>query len=236
VESENFKDDAFDGIPEWIIRNGINDEAQDSNTDFGTVSGKNGNGAVAFKGVGWEGTGRFVTVGINSKQVAWSDDGGETWTVAETLPTPENFYCNWVGLAYGNGVFVTVASGGNQAAWSDDGGQTWTGTTLPGSSSRDSVAYGGGRFVAVAQDDSNDDDDVQAAWSGDGGQTWNEGKMAGNISWRGLAYGGSRFVTVARTSKKAAWSTDGENWTEVAMPGSGDDDCRWLTVVYGKRE
>ncbi|MDR3138592.1 MAG: hypothetical protein LBT95_02840, partial [Treponema sp.] len=40
-----------DGVPEWIIRNGVNDEAQDGNTDFdkfGNESGYNGNGAVAF--------------------------------------------------------------------------------------------------------------------------------------------------------------------------------------------
>jgi hypothetical protein len=42
------------GAPEWIIRNGLNDEAQDGKTDFddpyGTVAGvqKNGNGAVPF--------------------------------------------------------------------------------------------------------------------------------------------------------------------------------------------
>jgi uncharacterized protein YjdB len=43
-----------EGVPVWIIRNGINDQAQNSNTDFSSpgtdwAGTKNGNGAVAFK-------------------------------------------------------------------------------------------------------------------------------------------------------------------------------------------
>jgi formylglycine-generating enzyme required for sulfatase activity len=41
------------GLPEWIIRNGINDRAQDEATDFDAPAGwggaKNGNGAAAFR-------------------------------------------------------------------------------------------------------------------------------------------------------------------------------------------
>jgi hypothetical protein len=46
-----FSGSPFSGIPEWIIRNGVNDAAQDTNTDFvkfGNESAYNGNGAVAF--------------------------------------------------------------------------------------------------------------------------------------------------------------------------------------------
>ena len=44
---------------------------------------------------------------------------------------------------------MAVASGSDKAAYSTDG-VTWTAATLPSSGYWYSVAYGGGKFVAVA--------------------------------------------------------------------------------------
>jgi hypothetical protein len=222
VESKYFKAPSFsNGVPKWIIRNGVNDELQDGNTDFegfGTVAGKNGNGAVAFGVDGWDGTGRFVTIGAD--QAAWSEDKGKTWTTT-VMYQPSGLR----GLAYGDGVFVAVGYN-DTAAWSDDGGETWHLAALPNPSEWYGVAYGDGVFVAI-------DSIGKAAWSDDGGKIWNaaENDLPPNGDWFGLAYGGEGvFVTVDFHGQAARSDNGGKNWYPVAaLPNPSD----WYGVAYG---
>jgi hypothetical protein len=49
-KDSNFTLDGKTGLPVWIIRNGLNEEAQDEKTAFDArLEGSNGNGAAAFK-------------------------------------------------------------------------------------------------------------------------------------------------------------------------------------------
>jgi hypothetical protein len=223
VKTAYFSSTPFNGIPEWIIRNGVNDAAQNSNTTFaagsmwnGTTA--NGNGAVAFRVTRWDGTGRFVAVAQHSDKAAWSNAGGKTWT-AVTLPSN----AQWISVAYGDGVFVTVAWSSDKAAWSADGGKTWTTATLPSDTYWHALAYGNGVFVTAAYNSS------KAAWSADGGKTWTEAALPVSGNWNTMAYGNGVFVTVEIGTKQAVWSPDGKTWTTAALPWSNS----WYSVAYG---
>jgi photosystem II stability/assembly factor-like uncharacterized protein len=229
----------FSGVPEWIIRNGVNDAAQDEYTTFDLSSNwdgidtskGNGNGAVAFKGVipEWDGTGRFVTVATNitQGQAAWSGDG-QTWRAA-TLPSPGM----WSGIAYGDGVFVTVAYDSDQAARSEDGGRTWTTALLPSKAYWQRIAFGGGVFVTVASDSG------LAAWSGDGGQSWEEAPLPtlstppSKVNWANMAYGNGVFVMIgSNTNKVIRFTNSDKTWTEsTPLPSSTSNN--WSVIAYG---
>jgi hypothetical protein len=102
--------------------------------------------------------------------------------------------------------------------------EIWRAATMPSSSSWNSVAYGNGRFVAVAYGEN------RAAYSDDGGETWNPATMPSSSSWRSIAYGGGRFVAVAYNSDKSAWSDDGgETWNAQPLPST----AYWRSIAYG---
>ena len=50
-----------------------------------------------------------------------------------------------------------------------------------------------------------------------------------SVSWTSLAYGNGRFVCVASNTAVAAYSSDGRNWTQVALPSVQ----AWNSVTYG---
>ena len=100
-------------------------------------------------------------------------------------------------------------------------GVDWWETTLPLSKYWTSVAYGNGRFVAVA-DNSN-----STAYSIDG-VTWMEATLPLFVTWTSVAYGNGKFVAIAY-GNKAAYSADGITWTVATLPLSQN----WKSVVYG---
>jgi hypothetical protein len=220
------------GIPQWIIRNGVNDEPQDEDTDFEIHpdannkarswedTGTNGNGAVAFTVSGWDGTGRFLAVGAKDKAV-WSEDGGATWAEV-SLPSS---LTTWRSVAYGGGKFVVISN--VEATWSEDEGATWTKTGTWGHGNWYSVAYGGGRFVAIGVGTD------RVYWSTGG--AWNREFMSSSADRYSVAYGDGRFVTID-FNNKAAWSTDGAaSWAEAdTLPIDSTSALnRWYGVAYG---
>jgi hypothetical protein len=98
----------------------------------------------------------------------------------------------------------------------------WVQTTLPANRRWHDVAYGDGKFVAVASDSD------KGAYSTDG-ISWTEMSMPANRDWYSVTYGNGKFVAVALGTDKGAYSTDGINWTEFTMPASRD----WRSVTYG---
>ena len=57
-----------------------------------------------------------------------------------------------------------------------------------------------------------------------------EGSLPSSASWWLVTYGDGKFVAVASgPSDKAAYSTDGINWTASTMPSSAN----WVSVTYG---
>ena len=98
----------------------------------------------------------------------------------------------------------------------------WTQTTLPASKEWKSVCYGGGKFVAVANNSS------VAAYSTDG-INWTQASMPGERRWSSVCYGGGKFVAVCLQSMLPAYSTDGINWSSGRLPISD----WWGSVCYG---
>ena len=53
--------------------------------------------------------------------------------------------------------------------------------------------------------------------------------LPSSADWKSVTYGNNKFVAVADTSRKAAYSTDGINWTASTL----SDYSRWYSVTYG---
>ena len=85
-----------------------------------------------------------------------------------------------------------------------------------------SVAYGGGKFVAVAISTDT------AAYSDDG-ITWKSAKLPHAGSWMCVTYGNNRFVALASNSSTAAYSLDGITWNTMTLPRTDV----WVSVAYG---
>ncbi|GAB6391029.1 MAG: hypothetical protein MdMp014T_0402 [Treponematales bacterium] len=130
---------------------------------------------------------------------AYSTDGGVTWTrITDSVfnSTFGGVYCA-NSIAYGNGTFKAISTKGDAASCTDPSG-TWTHLSNDtGSTNYGGIAYGNGKFV-----------------TGDIYYT------SFNKDVRSIAYGGGKFVAVGDDGK-AAWSTDGSNWTAINLGSRG---------------
>lgn len=112
---------------------------------------------------------------------------------------------------------------------------SWTGQAPASTQTWQSVAYGEGVFVAVA-------DDGNIMSSSNGGVNWTlRSTQTAGRNWSSVAYGrdangNGYFVAVARvqglsatTWKAVARSDDGATWADVAAP----EQNQWYAVTYG---
>ena len=114
-----------------------------------------------------------------------------------------------------SGVLPTVG-------WSPFEGD-WQETAMPWEQPWNDVAYGNGKFVAIAEQTS------RGAYSEDG-ITWKQMNMPVSAYWQSIAYGNGKFVAVSyNNSAVSAYSLDGISWTQTTMPASAE----WGSVVYG---
>jgi hypothetical protein len=94
-----------------------------------------------------------------------------------------------------------------------------------------SIAFGGGRFVAV------EPNYTYAAVSVDG-MSWTQHQIPNTASWSGIAYGNGTFVAVGpektfvdvNNSESVATSPDGITWTTRTVPVRNGN---FLCVAYG---
>lgn len=174
------------------------------------------------------GNGKFAVVQNGSwNKINYSQDA-KVWAEANI-----DTFANFGSVTYGNGKFVAI---GSTPAYSNDA-INWTGVEDSPLSSVLwlDIAYGNGKFVATSfQGD--------FAVSSDG-KLWekydpisvtinNQEYIYG--SWKSIAFGNGRFVTVNTSGvvsfkKKAAHSTDGENWVLVDLPY----EIMWNGLTYG---
>jgi hypothetical protein len=95
---------------------------------------------------------------------------------------------------------------------------------LPASTTWTSIAYGAGKFVAVASGG------VQAASSTDNGVTWVTQTLPSSTAWSSVAFGNNRFVAVSSTSgTAAAYSLDGATWSASTITSSS-----YTSIAYGQ--
>lgn len=154
------------------------------------------------------GEGKWVAVATGGTVAATSTDG-VTWSSA-TLPEG----AEWNAVEYGRGKFVAVAlsdsSTGTAVAYSDNG-TSWTATTIPQGAI--SLAYGNGRFVALAGGYSGADE-VSVSYDG---ITWTEYTMPEQADWRRVVYGQGLFMACGLNQNSVAISLDGITWTSQGI-------------------
>lgn len=135
----------------------------------------------------------------------------------------------WNSIAYGSDRFVAISgkAGSYLASYIVNGSQSWVASSLPSPTSGfwQSIAYGGGVFVVVANNSSN------AAYSVDGGVTWLSAELPFSAHWSSVAYGNGAFIAVSTNKKNFARSVDGgATWVEIqSIPISRT----WRSITYG---
>ena len=151
------------------------------------------------------GNGKFVAVAAGG--IAYSTDG-INWTKVSDSDSPLEGY---QAITYGDGKFVAGYLG--SIAYSTNG-TSWTKANIPFSGTPnfiEDIAYGGGRFVVVA-------DWGRTAYSTNGiNWTASEGtKIWGTDrnSFNSIAYGNGMFVAVGADGK-ILYSSNGASWTAV---------------------
>lgn len=125
-------------------------------------------------------------------------------------------------IAYGATVYVSFASGStNQAAYSSTA-SSWTNVTLPVTDTWKKIAYGNGRFIAIASSGTN------AVYSVDG-ITWVAATLPASLTWTDIAYGHGLFYAIASGTNSSATTTDGILWTTRTLSAS----AAWSSIAIG---
>ena len=188
------------------------------------------------------GKNRFVAIRYATDIGAYSLDG-INWA-----QTSIGLSRQWNSVVYGkssnngnNGLFLAVAGNLDAGAYSTDG-INWSATTLPdiGDSTFNEwvdVAYGAGKFVAVANSGNfvavGEYNSLTDAW------TWEAHIMdviddSSTKDWKSIAYGNGRFVAVSGTGE-IAYSFDGSEWYPATMPTQdGSTAHNWQMLRYGQ--
>jgi hypothetical protein len=183
---------------------------------------------IDFDYDGFGSGGVFVAVRQSGTNLGAYSSDGSTWSESTSLPA-----ATWTGVTHGLiddgsslqkiSKFVAVSTGtSNIAAYSSDG-INWTASTLPSSVDWVSVAYGGGRFVAV-------DASGASAVSLDG-EIWDYSGTVGHTC-NEVAYGRGIFVAIGQSGTDLSTSTDGVTWTLRTLPAS----ATWRSVVWGNNK
>jgi hypothetical protein len=190
-------------------------------------------GDSTIRAIVWGGN-RFVAVGDGNK-IAYSADG-VTWTAARNSPFNDRIY----DIAWGGNRFVAVTEDG--MAYSADGA-TWTRVTNSPAEEILTIAYGGGRFVAMGYDSSYDNIFL---YSTDGAR-WTavpNNVVDFDMTGVGIAYGNNRFIA-GGWSGQMAYSADGVRWTAIANHPNcaaingfayginAEGNGRWVAVGWG---
>ena len=187
-------------------------------------------------------TARFILIGDGDRDVAYSDDGGSSWTTtANALPST-----GYAAVAFGQGVFVAIKSGSQEMAYSEDG-ITWTTVAagMPNTNTWIDITYGKGRFYAIANDSTT------GAYSIDGGANWTSNTVvtggSGTALPRRIVYGQGVFVVTTNDTNELSYSEDGIYWpTPYAITaatytgglnavtfGSPDRDPKFVAIQTG---
>ena len=172
-----------------------------------------------IRGVGYGG-GTFVVVGgydngyvsISCDGVTWDRDVLGT-NIEGELPAPYTDFLS--DVAYLDGVFV-AAGGAGARLTSTDMGLTWTPTHEYESGHFRGIATGNGRFVATGHTWGTGESMTTTSTDG---MTWTPVLLQpGELG--GVVFGDGVFVSTGGT--RCATTTDGEAWTDCALPSIPD--------------
>jgi hypothetical protein len=186
----------------------------------------------------------YLAVGGTSSGVAVSFTPSGASTIGSTTWSDQSSYitANSSGygyIAYGAGVFCAI--GGTVSSFTAADPTKWyAGATLP-SKTWASIAYGNGRFVALASDGTvcYTINWQTNAWtttpSNAANNTWttvanNPLYANGVTTWSRIRYGQGLFIAISNT-QAVATSPDGLNWTYYATGMSSSSN--WLGLAFG---
>ena len=152
-------------------------------------------------------TSRFVVISDADTDVAYSDDGGATWSLqSATLPAT-----GFDELEYGAGRYVAINSGTTSAVYSNNG-ITWVGVTAPAAfAAATDIVYGDGKFVALGGTNG-------IMYSFDGTE-WFENALTLPLTAteRKIAYGQGIFVITSDDTNEVQYSEDGIYWQAYTL-------------------
>jgi hypothetical protein len=219
-----------------------------------TYNGVANAGVAATGGTGTGATFTIVRTGVNyvvTTNVLVAGCGGTLYKIGDTLTisgtsvggasttnnititvtlvnTSTGAILNFTYTGTGSGgAYVAIRGSGTDTLISTDS-TTWaSGGALSASGSWSAVAYGAGRWVAVAWGNNVNayTTDPTAAWTAGG-----TGTALGNYTWVALTYGNGVFMAIS-TSNTAAFTTTGDSWSATgALPSSATP---WTGVAYG---
>lgn len=168
-----------------------------------------------FQGIAF-GEGKFVSIGVDSGQAIYSEDG-INWSKAS-----EFVIKNIRSIAYGAGKFVAV--GDNGAVYSSNGIQ-WRDSNIPNGIFND-ISFGFCGFVAVGRADDISNSGI-VAYSKDG-IDWDVVTNPPSFRLKSVAYGNGRFAVISdqygfsgETNKAAHSGIIGGGQGEPGAPGPG---------------
>ena len=195
-----------------VVADGVSTVAYSSDADtWGTTTlpgsfNATGENTVAFGQI-TSAIARFVVISDADQDVAYTDNGGTTWSITGTA-LPATGYGEMV---YGAGKFVAINSGTTSAAYSTDG-VAWTGVTAPAAfAAVTDIVWGNGKFVALGGTNG-------IMYSLDG-VTWIENALTLPLTAteRKLAYGQGTFVITSDDTDQVQYSYDGLYWQAYTL-------------------
>lgn len=189
-----------------IAEDGTANYSQDAETWQSSATGLTGtsNKSVAFGNAGIAND-RFVVIDENSQDVAYSANGGITWTVVSNALPATGYSC----ITYGKGIWVAARSGQAEVSFSEDG-ETWTTTTnVETAAPWVDVEWGNGRFVLIASNG-------VVAYSLDGSE-WKDSDDT-LVNPEQIAYGQGMFAVTSSTETETIYySQFGLEWSSLSI-------------------
>ena len=174
------------------------------------------------KGIAWGSQlGLAVGTGTSSRHIAYTTDGGLSWSANRNNLTPYFFFDTAAnGVAFGSNLWVAVGQEGTLTQCKgirySANGQNWsTPSTTAGRGILlgCAVAYHSSVWVVGGSTIAGTNDTLAVSANG---VTWNYlSNTTFSVAARGIAWGSNKFVAVGEGTNTIAYSTDGSNWTGV---------------------
>jgi hypothetical protein len=167
---------------------------------------------------------KFIALN-GSSTIAYSDYGADWATM--TVPCE---YCT--RAVYGNNKYIIMSDDGTAAfAGYLSSSTSWTKITIPmHGTSWCSVAYGGGKFIAVSG--SAGSNSTKVSYSNNG-TNWTTSTLPVEANWGSVVYGNGKFIigSVGKDNS-IVYSIDGITWTATTSPIAGG----LFSIVYGNNK
>lgn len=199
----------------------INAASADTGMEWKSInSAKSSN----YRGIAQNDSGLFVVVGDDG--IIKSSRDLSKWEVQNSGTREYLFGCAW-----GNGKFVAAGHGGT-ILYSADGAK-WTKAEVGNTVNFNGVVWADGKFLAIGTEgDAKVENSKRVVLSSEDGVQWVVAfQSTGSFSWDHIVFANHLYIVLGYSDY--AFSQDGSNWTEKAMPeGVSFNDILWDGSQY----